>query len=412
MKDLSSGRDLHAAHNMHDMRGIALLLAALSTIGPFAMDTYLPSLHSIGESLRATPLEVQQTLTAYLFMFSLMSLWHGAISDALGRRRVILVSLAVFMLACAASLFATRIGHLWLLRAIQGMSAGAGVILSRAIVRDLFQGPSAQRMMSHMTMMFAIAPAAAPVIGGHLQTAFGWRSVFAFMMMLAAALLFACWRHLPETLPVEQRQPLNPGYLLRIYWRIMTSPVFLAASLGLTCIFSGFFIYIMSAPEFLVRHLGLPETAFLWLFGPAMAGMLGGAWLSGKAAGRIPLQRTILYGFLLAGLAALLNLGINLAWPPALPLSILPMPLYTLGMALIMPSLTLLALDHFPQQRGTAASCQNFIQSMGSSLVAGVIAPIAWQSTFGLAVAMSATVALAALSTAAYFAMVRSQPAQ
>lgn len=402
--------DAHHRRDMRDIRGIAVLLAALTMIGPFAIDTYLPSLHDIGESLHATPLEVQQTLTAYLFMFSLMSLWHGAISDALGRRRVILASLAIFTLASATSLFATRIGHLWLLRGIQGFSAGAGVILSRAIVRDLFHGPAAQRMMSHMTMMFAIAPAAAPVIGGHLQASFGWRSVFAFMMLLAAALLFACWRHLPETLPIEQRQPLTPRHLLRTYWRIMTSPVFLAASLGLTCIFSGFFIYIMSAPAFLVRHLGVAETAFLWLFGPAMSGMLCGAWLSGKAAGRIPLHRTILYGYLLVGLAALLNLGLNLAWPPSLPLSILPIPIYTLGMALIMPSLTLLALDHFPQQRGTAASCQNFIQSMGSSLVAGLIAPIAWQSTIGLAVAMGTAAALAALATTAYFAMVRNQP--
>ena len=395
--------------SVRDIGGVALLLAALSTIGPFAMDTYLPSLDSIGESLRATPLEVQQTLTAYLFMFSLMSLWHGAISDALGRRRVILVSLAVFMLACAASIFATRIEHLWLLRAIQGMSAGAGVILSRAIVRDLFNGPAAQRMMSHITMMFAVAPAVAPVIGGYLQNSLGWRSVFAFMMLLAAALIFACWRYLPETLPVEQRQSLRPGYLLRAYWRIMASPVFLAASLGLGCIFSGFFVYLMSAPEFLVRHLGVPATAFLWLFGPAMAGMLSGAWLSGKAAGRMPLRRTILYGYLLIALAALINLGINFAWPPSLPLSILPIPVYTLGMALIMPSLTLLALDHFPQQRGTAASCQNFIQSLVSSFVAGIIAPIAWQSTLGLALAMSACAGLAALATAAYFIMARRQ---
>ena len=123
----------------------------------------------------------------------------------------------------------------------------------------------------------------------------------------------------------------------------------------------------------------------------------------------MPLRRTILYGYLLIALAALINLGINFAWPPSLPLSILPIPVYTLGMALIMPSLTLLALDHFPQQRGTAASCQNFIQSLVSSFVAGVIAPIAWQSTLGLALAMSACAGLAALATAAYFIMARRQ---
>ena len=398
MKDSSTDRDI---------RGIAVLLAAMAMIGPFAIDTYLPSLHDIGESLGATPLEVQQTLTAYLSMFSLMSLWHGAISDAVGRRRVVLVSLTIFMFACAASTFAARIEHLWLLRGVQGLSAGAGVIVSRAIVRDLFQGPAAQRLMSHITMMFAIAPAIAPVIGGYLQSGFGWRSIFVFMALMAAALLFACWRRLPETLPVERRQSLHPAYLLRSYWRIMSSPLFLAASLSMTCLFAGFFIYIMSAPEFLIGHLGLPETAFLWLFGPAMSGMVTGAWLSGKAAGRLPPQRTVLCGYLLVGLAALTNLGINLMWPPSLPLSILPIPLYTLGMALTMPTLTLMALDHFPEQRGMAASCQMFIQSIGNSLIAGLLAPIAWQSTLGLASAMGLLALLAALATTGYFTLER-----
>ncbi len=396
MKDFGSGRD---------MRGIAALLAAMAMVGPFAIDTYLPSLHDIGESLRATPLEVQQTLTAYLFMFSLMSLWHGAISDAVGRRRVVLVALAIFILSCAACLFVTRIEQLWLLRGMQGLSAGAGVIVSRAVVRDLFQGPAAQRLMSHITMVFAIAPAIAPVIGGYLQSAFGWRSIFVFMTLMAAALFYACWRYLPETLPAARRQSLHPLHLLRAYWRVMTSPPFLAASLALACIFSGFFIYVMSAPAFLIHRLGVPETGFLWLFGPSVTGMVAGAWLSGKAAGKLPPWRTIRYGYFIIGGAALFNLAINLTLPASLPLSVLPIPVYTLGMALTMPSLTLMALDHFPDRRGMAASCQMFIQSMSNSLIAGLIAPVAWQSTLGLALAMGALAGLAALFTAVYFAL-------
>ena len=144
-----------------------------------AIDTYLPSFADIGASLSATPIEVQQTLTAYMLPFALMSLWHGAIADALGRRRVLLVSLALFALASAGCVFATRIEHLWVLRALQGISAGAGIVVSRAIVRDLYDGPEAQRLMSHISMMFALAPAIAPVIGGRLQQWFGWQSVFA-----------------------------------------------------------------------------------------------------------------------------------------------------------------------------------------------------------------------------------------
>lgn len=383
--------------------GIALLLAALAAIGPFSVDTYLPSLHDIGDSLHASPLDVQQTLTTYLLMFSVMSLWHGAISDALGRRRIILLSLWLFSLASLGCLFATRIEHLWLLRGLQGFAACAGVVVSRAIVRDLFSGPAAQRLMSHITMIFAIAPAIAPVIGGHLQSWFGWRSVFVFLALMGVALLAACSWRLPETLPLERRQSLHPVYLGKAYWRTMTSPLFLLATAATTFNFAGYFIYIMSAPAFLVRHLGLPETSFLWLFGPSMGGLVFGAWLSGRLAGKFSPRKTVAYGYALMGLAALINIALNLALPPGLPWSILPMPLYTLGMSLTMPSMTLLALELFPAQRGLAASCQMFIQSMHNSLIAGIIAPIAWQSTLTLAATMGTLLVLGTIAAALYF---------
>jgi len=384
-------------------RGIAMLLAGLGALGPFSIDTYLPSFQDIGATLQATPIEVQQTLTAYMLPFAIMALWHGAISDSLGRRRVILVSLALFVLASIGCVFSTRIEQLIVFRALQGITAGAGIVISRAIVRDLFDGPQAQKLMSHISMMFAIAPTIAPVIGGRLQVMFGWRSVFVFMAVMAISLVFACWRWLPETLPPERRQPMHAGYLGSTYWKVLTSPVFMLACGGLALNFAGFFIYVMSAPVFLMRHLGLPETAFLWLFGPAMFGLLTGSWLSGRLAGKITPVRTILIGYLLMGAAALLNLGLNLSLPPGVPWSILPIPLYTLGMSLTMPSLTLLALDAFPQQRGLAASCQMFLQSIMNSVAAGAIAPALWDSTVTLAFGMTGLMLLGALSSFAHY---------
>ena len=388
-------------------RGIAVLLAALAAIGPFSIDTYLPSFHDIGQSLGASPLQVQQTLTAYLLPFAFMALWHGALADALGRRKVILASLLLFVLASLGCIFATSIEQIWVLRAIQGASAGAGVVVSRAIVRDLFDGPAAQRLMSHITMMFAIAPAIAPVIGGRLQAWFGWRSVFVFLTAAILLLLIACWKLLPETLAPEKRQSLHPGYLARSYWNVMTSPAFLAACCGLTFNFAGFFLYVMSAPEFLIRHLGVPETAFHWLFGPAMGGLLVGSWLSGKLAGRISASRTIRIGYLLMGLAALGNLALGLWVPASLPWSVLPIPLYTLGMSLTMPSLTLLALDPFPTRRGLAASCQMFLQSAFNSVLAGMLAPALWGSTLTLALGMAGLLSLGALATALHHRITR-----
>ena len=369
-------------------RSLALLLAAISALGPFAIDTYLPSFVDIGRSLQATPIEVQQSLTFYMLPFAIMVLWHGAISDAFGRRRVLLVSLAIFGLALFGCIFATRIEHIWVMRALQGVSAGASIVIGRAIVNDCYKGAQAQRLMSHISMMFALAPAVAPVIGGRLQAWFGWRSVFVFLVIAVLLLSFACWRWLPETLPPEQRKPLHPAYLLHTYTKVLSSPPFLFACGALALGFGGFFLYLMSAPVFLMRHLGVAETGFLWLFGPATLGMVCGAWLSGRLAGKLPMSRTILLAYSLLGVAALGNITLNLLLPPMLPWSVLHLFVYNLGMSLAMPCLTLLALARFPEQRGLAASCQMFLQTIFNALVAGVIAPALWDSTLTLALGM------------------------
>ena len=361
----------------------------MSAIGPFSIDTYLPSFHEIGEKLNASPLQVQQTLSVYLFSFALMTLWHGAIADRFGRRKVVLVALGLFAIASAGCMIATSIEQLWFWRAMQGITAGAGIVLSRAIVRDLFDGAAAQRLMSQITMMFALAPAVAPVIGGWLQTLFGWRSVFAFLVLSTVALWFACWKLLPETLTPEKRQSLRPAYLGKTYWKVLTSPPFLLACAALSMNFGGFFLYILSAPVFLMQHLGVAETGFLWLFGPAMSGLVCGSWLSGRMAGKISLSRTIALGYAIMGTAAAINLGVNMTLPPGLPWNVMPIFVYTMGMSLAMPCLTIFALDPFPAQRGLAASCQTFFQSSFNGLVAALIAPALWGSTLTLSLGMA-----------------------
>lgn len=370
-------------------RGIALLLASLSALGPFSIDTYLPSFTAIAEGLGASQIEVQQTLSIYLLSFAAMTLWHGAIADRYGRRRVILVALGLFGLASLGCMLAGSIEQLWFWRAMQGMTAGAGIVISRAIVRDLFDGAAAQRLMAQITMMFALAPAIAPVIGGWLQVAFGWRSVFAFLVVLTAALWLACLKLLPETLPPEKRQSLRPSYLFSAYRSVFTSPRFLLACSALALNFGGFFVYVLSAPVFIMQHLQLPETAFLWLFGPAMIGLVSGSAISGRLAGRLSPGKTIAIGYSVMGCAALLNLGLNVFLPPGLPWSVVPLFVYTLGMSLAMPNLTLFALDPFPEKRGLAASCQTFFQSGFNGIAAALIAPALWGSTLGLALGMT-----------------------
>ena len=147
---------------------LAALLAVLGMLGPFAIDTYLPAFTGIAQSLEATPVQMQQTLSVYLFGFAFMNLFHGALADSFGRRPVILWGLLVFCLASVGCALSQSVGQLVFFRLLQGLSCGAGVVVSKAIVRDLFPPADAQRVMSQITIFFGIAPAIAPIMGGWL----------------------------------------------------------------------------------------------------------------------------------------------------------------------------------------------------------------------------------------------------
>jgi DHA1 family bicyclomycin/chloramphenicol resistance-like MFS transporter len=392
---------LSAAKASHH-RGLAVLLAAMAAIGPFATDTYLPSFREIGHEFGASPVLVQQTLTAYMVPFAAMTLWQGAISDALGRRRVTLAMLALFFLASLGCMASWSISALIGFRMLQGMTAGAGMIIGRAIVRDVVDGPEARRLMSHIAVMFAIAPALGPIIGGWLHVWFGWRSVFAFIALFTATLWLCCWRSLPETLPPARRLPLHAGQLLRGYWQALRSAPFCALVLAVTLNFSALFLYIVSAPAFLLGLLHVKETEFYWLFGPITAGMLIGTWLSAQLAGRLNNHRTVLlsYGFMVT--AALGNFAFHSWHTPALPWSILPLVVYVVGSSLSMPSLTLMALDLFPERRGLASSCQGFVQSSGNALATALLAPLLWGTALALSAGMLALLAGGAVAFLVY----------
>jgi DHA1 family bicyclomycin/chloramphenicol resistance-like MFS transporter len=375
----------HARSVDRKFGSLVFILAALSMIGPFSIDTYLPSLPSISQSLGVNAIQVQQTVTAFLILFSFMSLWHGAISDAYGRRRLTIAALGIFSAASVGCAFAGSIHVLLFFRALQGATGGAGMIVGRAVVRDLYEGAAAQKMMSHVATIFTVAPVLAPVAGGWLQVWFGWRAVFVFLVLFSLILIFCCWRALPETLPRSKRQHLAPAFLARSYTKVMTTPPFFLSSLSLGLCNAGFFIYIMSAPQFLMTHLGLRETDFLWLFGPIAIGMMAGAWISGRVAGRISGSHTVYIGYGIMAVSAIGNVLLNLVLPPMLPWTIVPLFFFVVGMTTAMPSLTLMGLDLFPAQKGLAASCQGFIM-LGSNTVVSAVVPMIWGTTLSLAV--------------------------
>jgi MFS transporter, DHA1 family, multidrug resistance protein len=367
----------------------AALLAALAMLGPFSIDLYLPAFPAIGAGLGASPIAVQQTLSAYLFAYAAMMLWHGALSDALGRRPVVIAGLVVYALATLGCAIAGNIESLWLFRALQGVSAGVGMVVGRAIIRDRFHGPDAQRLMSQITLVFGIAPAVAPVLGGVLLNALGWRSVFwTLLLMVGALLVWAAWS-LPETLPPAARQTLRPRALWRNYRAVVTRVDFLLLALIPALNFAAFFIYVAVAPAFLLDLVGVTTNGFAWLFVPLIAGIMIGATLSGRLAGRVSPKRTIRLGYALMFAGAALNLAIAWLVPPGVPWSILPIMVYTIGTAVLTPTLTLMLLDLFPAQRGMAASLQGFVQFALSGFNAGTIAPLLAHSVAALALGMA-----------------------
>jgi DHA1 family bicyclomycin/chloramphenicol resistance-like MFS transporter len=317
------------------------------------------------------------------------------------------VCLALYTVASIGCFLAHSFPQLLFFRAAQGLSAGVGWVVGRAIVRDVLTGHDAQRLLSLITMIFGIAPAIAPVIGGLLQDNFGWHSVFIFLGLYGALQLATCWIALPETHPPEARQPFAAAPLLRNYFMMVRNArmALLCASIALN--FSAFFLYVASAPAVIYDLLGLTEHHFPVLFVPGIAGIMIGAYLSGRMAGRIERRRTVNIGYSVMFGAVTLSAAYHALFPPALPWTVLPYLFYGIGMAFSGPTVQLMVLDLFPQLRGTASSLQGFTHSLCTALVAGIVSPHI--SGSGLTLALGAA-ALVTLGSLCWFGYLRMEP--
>ncbi|MBC3869887.1 multidrug effflux MFS transporter [Undibacterium oligocarboniphilum] len=365
--------------------GLAIILAALAMLGPFSIDTYLPAFPSIQAGLQATPLEVQQTLTAYMLSFAIMTLWHGALSDAFGRRNVILVALAVFAVASFGCASAHSIHYLWGFRILQGISAGAGMVVGRAIIRDLYAGAQAERLLSLVTMIFSIAPAIAPILGGWIVVFMSWRAIFLLLFGYTIALWLACFKLLPESLPKEKRQEFSAEFLWESYAKVFKSPLFHLKAGTIAFNFGGLFLYISAAPVFITQHLHLGADQFGWQFIPSVGGIFLGALTANRLAGKISVWKQVSIGFCFLIGASLFNVAFHLFSVPVLFWSVMPLFFYTFGMSLVAPGATLLVLDLFPSIRGIVASCQSASVTLIGAVIAGVVAPLLDHSVLALA---------------------------
>lgn len=369
---------------MKDSR-LILVLALLTMVGPLGIDTYLPSFPSIARSFAVSPVVVQQTLSVYLLCMASMMLFYGTLSDSFGRRPVLVVAMGLFTLSSLAALWAPSAGALIAIRGVQGLAAGAGGVVARAMVQDHFKGHDAQRATAVMMMVFGLAPALAPVLGGWLEASLGWRSIFVFLAAFGALMLLMCLRVLPETLPRAQRTPFALGPIAANYARCMRHPRFMLMSLSLAFLFSGVALYIGSAAAFVMGILHQSETAFAWLFVPMIGGMMLGSAVSSRFAHRVAESRLIGLGFALMLVAVAWGVAYTATQVARVPYAVLPIGLYTFGLALAMPGMSVQTLNLFPRMSGLAASLQGFIQMFLFALVSGLVAPLLFDSAFALA---------------------------
>src|SRR5207342_1485393 len=368
------------------IRRLALLLGGLAMFGPFSIDTIFPAFPEIGAQLGADKLAMQQTISVYLLAYALTSVVHGPLSDAIGRRKVILGGLAIFILASVGCALSRDLSTLLAFRAVQGLSAGVGLIVGRAVIRDVLHGDDAQRLMSQVSMIFGIAPAIAPVIGGWMLGWSAWPTIFWFLVAFSALLWIATLVALPETHPPQARLKLRGKALLRDYIAIFLNPRFQRLAAAGTFNFGALFLYIASAPAFVMDLMHLNQRSFAWFFVPMISGMMLGAFVSGRIAGRIDGTRQVRMGFAFCALAVFANIGYNLLVPqPSVPWAVLPMMLNSFGIALIFPILTLAILDMYPRQRGSASSLQAFCGLVSNAIIAGVLSPLLSHSALHLA---------------------------
>ena len=359
----------------HSGRRLAVIVALLAMLAPFSIDTYLPSFPDIASEFNTSSLYLQQTLSFYLLAFAGMTLVYGPLTDAFGRRVVILGAVAVYVATSIGCALATNEHWLLAMRIGQGLSASGGIVVGRAIIRDAFSGVKAQRVMAQMMLMFALAPAVAPIIGGWLHDAFGWRSVFVFLTLLGLGAWIWTAVSLPETLPKSERQSIHPRAVAAAYGRALRSSAFMQLVGMVALNFGGIFLYIAASPVVIYQHLHYGAHDFWRLFVPLVGGMMIGTFASGRLAGRLSHAHAVDLGYVLMLIAAASSLALTFTTVSGTLSIIVPGMLYASGMALAMPNLTLMALDIFPRNRGTASAVQGFSQTTFNAAIAGVLAP-------------------------------------
>ena len=352
---------------------LIVTIALLSMVGPFSIDTYLPSFPELESQFSISRDVLLQSIAFYLVASAVSTLFWGPLSDNLGRRKVILATLGLYLIASIGCALSQDFNTFLLFRIFQGISASGGMVAGRAMIRDAHNEHDAHRAVAYVMMLFALAPAIAPVIGGWLHELFGWRSVFYFLATYGLLITCMALYFLPETLAKENRQSFHPLHVSRLYCRTILNGRFLFFVLSLGTGFAGLFIYIAGSPTIIFDFLNLDSGHFAMQFIPMTSGIIAGSLLSVVLSHRLDTKSIAMLALGIMLVASVLNVLLMSTAELTVYRVILPLVLYALGTALVIPAITILSLDCFPLNRGTASAVQSFVQVLLAALTASLL---------------------------------------
>lgn len=352
---------------------MALILGLLSAIGPFAIDMYLPALPDIGRSLGAEVGAVQLTLTAFFLSIGLGQLLYGPVSDMVGRKPPLYAGLALFTLASIGCALATDIHTLVALRFLQGLGAAAGMAIPRAIVRDLHTGAEAARLMSLLMLVFSVSPILAPLAGSGVIALTGWRGVFWVVALAAVAGMLMVRGALAETRSEAERVDSSLGSALRAYGVLLRDRHYLGLVLIGAFAMAGFFVYLAGSPFVLINHYGLSPTQYSLAFGLNAAAFIGSAQFTGPLGRRFGLAPLAKGAVTACGLVMAMLLAYYLAGGDQLLVLVSLYFVASAFMGLVIPTVSVLALEAHGSIAGTASALMGTLQMLCGAAAMGIV---------------------------------------
>ena len=377
---------------------LAVLVVALTALGPLSTDFYLPALPAIARALDTDSAGVQLTLSVYLLGFGAGQLLVGPLSDRFGRRPVMLWGMVVFVLASVVCALADSITTLVVARLLQAFGACAGPVLGRAVVRDIYGPAESARMLSHVSTATALAPLLAPLFGGWLTALWGWRATFVALTLYALVLMLAVWRLLQETNRHPDADAMRLARMWANYRTLLADPVYRSALLIGCGAFAALFAFISGSPFVFIEHFGMSPQQMGLAFGLNVTGFMLGSTLSARLSRRIGPARLIRHGVWLGAACGVLLATLALLGPHHPAAVMVPMWGVAAAIGLILPNATALGLAGYPKMAGAAASLMGFVQ-MGLGAGAGMLVGHGVQSgtsALGLTVAAGMLFSLAA----------------